>query len=73
VEVFWSLVVYCRSPHEGLPCWASVFIKLLGRSWAVEVAQEQVDRDTPVSSTPTTENKIGGGVLSQLTLSQKRQ
>jgi hypothetical protein len=25
----------------------------LGRSWAVEEAQEQVDRDTPVSSTPT--------------------
>jgi hypothetical protein len=25
----------------------------LGRSWAVEGAQEQVDRDTPVSRTPT--------------------
>jgi hypothetical protein len=57
-EVFWSLAGYRRSPHEaspheGLPCWASVFIELLGRSWDVEVAQEQVDRDTPVSSTPT--------------------
>jgi hypothetical protein len=25
----------------------------LGRSWAIEEAQEQVDRDTPVSKTPT--------------------
>jgi hypothetical protein len=25
----------------------------LGQSWAVEGAQEQVDRDTPVSRTPT--------------------
>jgi hypothetical protein len=31
----------------------SVFILLLGRSWAIEVAQEQVDQDTPVSRTPT--------------------
>jgi hypothetical protein len=57
-EVLWSLVVYHRSPHEAppherLPCWASAFIMLRGRTWAVEVAQEQVDQDTPVSSTPT--------------------
>jgi hypothetical protein len=56
-EVFWSLAFYCHSPHEappyeGLPCWASIFLALLGQSWAVEVAQEQVDWDTPVSSTP---------------------
>jgi hypothetical protein len=55
---------FCRcSPHEappreGLPCWVSVFIMLLGRSWVVEVAQEQVDRDTPVSRTPTLQNGI---------------
>jgi hypothetical protein len=30
----------------------SVFILLLGQSWAIEVAQEQVDQDTPVSKTP---------------------
>jgi hypothetical protein len=40
-------------PHEGLLCWASVVGLPLGRSWAVEGAQEQVDRDTPVSRTPT--------------------
>jgi hypothetical protein len=42
-----------RSPHEGLLCWASVVGLPLGRSWAVEGAQEQVDRDTLVSRTPT--------------------
>jgi hypothetical protein len=36
-------------PHEGLLRWASVFGLPLSRSWAVEGAQEQVDRDTPVS------------------------
>jgi hypothetical protein len=40
-------------PHEGLLRWASVVVPPLGRSWAVEGAQEQVDRDTPVSRTPT--------------------
>jgi hypothetical protein len=40
-------------PHEGLLCWVSVFGLPLGRSWAVEGDQEQVDRDTPVSRTPT--------------------
>jgi hypothetical protein len=29
-----------------------VFDLLPGQSWAFEVAQEQVDRDTPVSRTP---------------------
>jgi hypothetical protein len=33
-------------PHEGLFRWASVVGLPLGRSWAVEGAQEQVDRDT---------------------------
>jgi hypothetical protein len=56
-EVFWWLAFYRCSPHEapsheGLPCWASFFIALLGQRWAVEVAQEQVDRDTLISSTP---------------------
>jgi hypothetical protein len=32
---------------------ASVVVPPLGQSWAVEGAQEQVDRDTPVSRTPT--------------------
>jgi hypothetical protein len=41
-------------PHEGLLCWASVVGLPLGRSWAIEGAQEQVDRDTPVSRTTTT-------------------
>jgi hypothetical protein len=40
-------------PHEGLFRWASAVVSPLGRSWAVEGAQEQVDRDTPVSRTPT--------------------
>jgi hypothetical protein len=40
-------------PHEGLLRWASVIVPPLGRSWAVEGAQEQVDQDTPVSRTPT--------------------
>jgi hypothetical protein len=40
-------------PHEGLLRWASVVVSPLGRSWAVEGAQEQVDRDAPVSRTPT--------------------
>jgi hypothetical protein len=31
----------------------------LGRSWAIEGAQEQVDRDTPVSITPTKEEMAG--------------
>jgi hypothetical protein len=44
-------------PHEGLLRWASVVGLPLGRSLAVEGAQEQVDRDTPVSRTPTTANK----------------
>jgi hypothetical protein len=40
-------------PHEGLIRWALVVVSPLGRSWAIEGAQEQVDRDTPVSRTPT--------------------
>jgi hypothetical protein len=32
---------------------ASVVVPPMGQSWAVEGAQEQVDRDTPVSKTPT--------------------
>jgi hypothetical protein len=44
---------YEAPPHEGLLCWASVVGLPLGRSWAVKGAQEQVDRDTPVSRTPT--------------------
>jgi hypothetical protein len=40
-------------PHEGLLRWALVIGLPLGRSWAVEGAHEQVDRDTPVSRTPT--------------------
>jgi hypothetical protein len=40
-------------PHEGLLRWASVVVPPLGQSWAVEGAREQVDRDTPVSRTPT--------------------
>jgi hypothetical protein len=39
-------------PHEDLLRWASVIGLPLGRSWAVEGAQEQVDQDTPVSRTP---------------------
>jgi hypothetical protein len=74
-EVFWSLAVYHRSPHEapphdGLPCWASVFIALLGQSWAVEVAQAQVDRDTPVSSTPTV---APGSLAHKRALSRERR
>jgi hypothetical protein len=38
--------------HEGLLHWASIIVPPLGQSWAVEGAQEQVDRDTPVSRTP---------------------
>jgi hypothetical protein len=33
---------------------------LLGRSQAVEVAQEQVDKDTPISRTPTIALGLGG-------------
>jgi hypothetical protein len=40
-------------PHEGLLCWASAIGLPLGRSWVIVGAQEQVDRDTPVSRTPT--------------------
>jgi hypothetical protein len=40
-------------PHEGLLRWASVVGLPLGRSWAIEGAHEQVDRDTSVSRTPT--------------------
>jgi hypothetical protein len=32
---------------------ASVVVPPLGRSWAIEGAQEQVDRDTPISRTLT--------------------
>jgi hypothetical protein len=57
-EVFWSLAVLVVvllmrrlltrvfSNSFGHRC-------TLGRSWAIEEAQEQVDRDTPVSRTPT--------------------
>jgi hypothetical protein len=55
--VFYRCSPHEAPPHEGLPCWASIFIALLGRSWAVEVAQEQVDQDTPVSSTLTDPEK----------------
>jgi hypothetical protein len=48
-------------PHEDLLCWASVVGLPLGRSWAVEGAQEQVDRDTPVSRTPT----VAPGILAR--------
>jgi hypothetical protein len=41
-------------PHEGLLHWAPVVGLPLGRSWAIEGAPEQVDRDTPVSRTLTT-------------------
>jgi hypothetical protein len=40
-------------PHEGLLRWASIIDFPLGQSWAIEGAQEQVDRDTPVSRTLT--------------------
>jgi hypothetical protein len=40
-------------PHEGLLHCAPVIGLPLGRSWAIEGAQEQVDRDTAVSRTPT--------------------
>jgi hypothetical protein len=57
-EVFWSLAVLVivpheAPPHEGLLSIASVIVSPLGRSWAIEGAQEQVDQDTPVSRTPT--------------------
>jgi hypothetical protein len=35
-----------------------------GRSWAVEGAQEQVDRDTPVSRTPTIGADLGAPATS---------
>jgi hypothetical protein len=74
-EGFWSLAVYHRSsheapPHEGLPSRALVFIALLGQSWAVEVAQEQVDRDTPISSTPTV---APGSLAHERALSRERR
>jgi hypothetical protein len=41
-------------PREGLACWARIcFLLLVEEYWAVEWAQEQVDRDTLESSTLT--------------------
>jgi hypothetical protein len=57
-------------PHEGLVCWASVLGLPLGRSWAVEEAQEQVDRDTPVSRTPTV---APGSLARKRTLTRERR
>jgi hypothetical protein len=42
-----------------------VVVSPLGRSWAVEEAQEQVDRDTPISRTPTSTLVIGGFLHTQ--------
>jgi hypothetical protein len=57
-------------PHEGLLHWASVVGLPLGRSRAVEGAQEQVDRDTPVSRTPTV---APGSLAHKRALSRERR
>jgi hypothetical protein len=57
-EVFWSLaalVVVLLMRRLLMRVFSNSFGRgcTLGQSWAVEAAQEQVDRDTPVSRTPT--------------------
>jgi hypothetical protein len=61
-EVFWSLavlVVILLMRRLLMRVFSNGFGHrcTLGQSWAIEEAQEQVDRDTPVSRTLTTSEK----------------